>query len=112
MSDKWSCKFGPTWHSSDKSIDSDSDIGWIEVQDDAGNTVAMVTDEGGGLTIQSADREMERRAHLIAAAPELYEALKELVSIVDIHSEQTGKNFAWAEITEARAAMAKARGEV
>ena len=53
------------------------------------------------------DDENEANAKLIAAAPELLEALKQMVSIVVIHSNATGNNFAWAELDEARAAIAK-----
>lgn len=72
---QWMCKRNGQWCSSDKSIDSNSDIGWVEVQSAKGHTIAMVTDDGGGYTLSAADKEMERRAHLIAAAPELYEML-------------------------------------
>jgi hypothetical protein len=33
---------------------------------------------------------------------EVTEALKELVSIVEIHSKATGSNFAWAELDQAK----------
>lgn len=56
--------------------------------------------------------EDKANAHLIAAAPDLLEALKQMVSIVAIHSRATKNNFAWAEMDEARAAIAKAGGEV
>lgn len=36
---------------------------------------------------------------------EVAEALKELISIVEIHSRATGSNFAWAEIDAAREAL-------
>lgn len=48
------------------------------------------------------EKECEANAHLIAAAPELYEALKEVVALSD------RKQHAW---DNARAALAKARGE-
>ena len=35
----------------------------------------------------------------------LKSALKELVSIVEIHSKATGSSFAWAEIEEAQKAL-------
>ena len=35
----------------------------------------------------------------------LKSALKEMVSIVEIHSSATKNNFAWAELEEARAAL-------
>ena len=54
--------------------------------------------------------EIQANARLIAAAPELLEALRQMVSIVAIHSRATKNNFAWAEMDEARAAIAKAGG--
>ena len=65
---------------------------------------------GPDVTVVEADAANPNDAHLIAAAPELYEALKELASIVEIHSECTDNNFAWAEMIEARAIIAKAQG--
>ena len=35
----------------------------------------------------------------------LKSALRELISIVEIHSEATGSNFAWAELEESRKAL-------
>ena len=53
----------------------------------------------------------EHDKRLLMAAPDLLEALKQMVSIVAIHSRATKNNFAWAEMDEARAAIAKAGGE-
>ena len=44
---------------------------------------------------------------LRAENAKLREALKELMSIVKIHSRNTDDNFAWAEMSEARAALGK-----
>lgn len=63
--------------------------------------VAMV------IELDNEHAETEANARLIAAAPELLEVLKQMVSIVVIHSNATGNNFAWAELDEARAAIAK-----
>lgn len=35
----------------------------------------------------------------------LKQALKEMISIVEIHSSVTGNNFAWAELEEAKRAI-------
>lgn len=35
----------------------------------------------------------------------LQDALRELISIVEIHTNATGNNFAWAELEEARMAL-------
>lgn len=53
----------------------------------------------------------EANAKLIAAAPNLLEALEELMSIVNIHSKGTNNNFAWAEMDFAQKAINKAKGE-
>jgi hypothetical protein len=50
-------------------------------------------------------------ARLIAAAPEMINALIELVSIVKIHSKATGSDFAWAEMEYARKAIEHATGK-
>jgi hypothetical protein len=50
--------------------------------------------------------ELEASAHLIAAAPDLYEALESLVDEVTNHGEADG-----AILDSARAALTKARGE-
>lgn len=52
----------------------------------------------------------KRHAMLIAAAPDMLDALIELGIIVKIHSEATKNNFAWAEMQCAREAIAKATG--
>lgn len=56
-----------------------------------------------------AEKVMEANAHLIAAAPDLYDALSDLVSSLDC-SEKDGFIIR-QEIKVARAALAKARGE-
>jgi hypothetical protein len=56
-------------------------------------------------------QEQTTNANLIAAAPELLEALKEVISIVKIHSEGTKNNFAWAELDYANEIIKKAVGE-
>lgn len=52
----------------------------------------------------------EEDTRLIAAAPDLLAALKEMVSIVQIHQRATGNNFAWAELPCAIEAIAEAEG--
>ena len=59
--------------------------------------------EGGHVSIKNiAD------AHLIAAAPDLLEALEELYDI----GSDTGMDWDWDCMKKARSAIAKARGEV
>ena len=50
---------------------------------------------------------MEANANLIVAAPELYDALENLVREL----EETGLQAEWDNYPQARAALAKARGE-
>lgn len=50
-------------------------------------------------------------ARLIAAAPELLEALEQLVMINKIYSEDKEHDFAWAEMQNAKQVIAKAKGE-
>ena len=51
--------------------------------------------------------EQEFNAHLIAAAPELYKALNELLTMVELEHD----DYNATECVNARAALAKARGE-
>lgn len=56
--------------------------------------------------------EERSNAHLIAAAPDLYEALSELVEEIGVELKAIVGVFGESrEITKARAALAKARGE-
>jgi len=55
--------------------------------------------------------EVMANTRLIAAAPDLLEALEHLVAIVDIHQDATDNSFAWAEFVLANQAIAKAKGE-
>lgn len=50
----------------------------------------------------------DANAHLIAAAPELYEALR----ITKVHLEASGFDAKGKVVAQANAALAKARGEV
>ena len=57
----------------------------------------------------------EANAHLIAAAPELLEALKEIVDVVAVCSSDEGKTTyevcQTTDFSDARAAIAKAEGQ-
>ena len=44
-----------------------------------------------------------------ALVAQLVEALEQLMSIVTIHSKATSNSFAWAEMDEAKAALAAAK---
>lgn len=68
----------------------------------ARETVIAVVKGSTGVTMTSMDEEEAANASLIAAGPELLEALKEIVAISD------RKHDAW---DRAKAAIAKAQGE-
>jgi len=48
-----------------------------------------------------------RKSVDFAVVKQLIEALEQLMSIVTIHSRSTSNSFAWAEMDEAKAALAK-----
>jgi hypothetical protein len=56
-------------------------------------------------------RECEANAHLIAAAPDLYEALCWAIQSWDEHNKH-GFNMQGDWVQDARAALSKARGDV
>ncbi|WP_422028218.1 hypothetical protein [Roseovarius sp.] len=74
------------------------------------NFVALV-----GNDADTAEREPSRfaNAHLIAAAPELYEALEKAVTAIEWWQEEHGccHGATDGELEQAAAALAKARGE-
>ena len=67
-----------------------------------GNQVAVI----GGKKLD----EMNANAHLIAAAPAMYEALKALVEYLDTQV-QAGKLDDWKHVLVARQALAQAEGK-
>jgi len=50
-------------------------------------------------------------AHLIAAAPDMYEALQDLIALAEHAMREAGDYDINGELEDARAALAKARGE-
>lgn len=50
-----------------------------------------------------------RKSVDFAVVKQLIEALEQLMSIVTIHSRSTSNSFAWAEMDEAKAALAAAK---
>ncbi|MDU4943895.1 MAG: hypothetical protein E6X23_20555 [Mixta calida] len=77
-------------------------------QDSAGLRICFLTTSS-----DSRLREGEANAHLIAAAPELLEALQEMVAIVKKHTyPQPDKPLStWGRMEAAEAAIAKALGQ-
>ncbi len=70
--------------------------------------IGHVTAENGALVAKcqrlTSLCNLQANAHLIAAAPDLYEALERVIKIID--------DSPWClKLTEERAALAKARGE-
>jgi hypothetical protein len=81
------------------------DDGYLIVQMDAAHTV-MLGD------MESTCGTCHANARLIAAAPELLDALEGLLGIAADYMENTGKNpNDFFSITDARAVIAKAKGE-
>jgi len=81
---------------------------------DGEGTNAMV--RGADLTIVAVRHRLtgqthEANARLIAAAPELLEALEDLVYLAEAAMREVGEYDIEAELADARAAIAKARGE-
>lgn len=79
-----------------------------QIEADGGEVVVKFT----GLTLVDSNKAMAH-AHLIAAAPELYEALDDIRTVSETVEEGLGRERrALALITHiARVALAKARGE-
>lgn len=87
---------GDSWQSDDcncYNLDSDRCHSWVEIVCD-GQAVAIVPDHEGVL---------DENAHLIAAAPEMYELLEMLINGDNINDHSI--------VREAESLLAKARGE-
>lgn len=83
-----------------------SKVGLPVVASPHGRSIASVTFFGLGENFKSHDDESYANAHLIAAAPELYEALKDILGIIPPDYEESPM------VAFAKAALTKARGEV
>jgi hypothetical protein len=81
----------------------------FDPDDDTYFVYALVDDVNDGLDIAHCYGPDElANARLMGAAPDLLEALQEMVSIVAIHQDATNTKFAWAEMEVANAAIARA----
>ena len=72
----------------------------IDIIDSKGDKIASVSDRPVGMI-----GEPPANAHLIAAAPALYDELESLVSLIE------GKIWTTNDLTYAKSILAKARGE-
>lgn len=83
----------------------------MNVENEDGRTVANAATYSGG--DESIHYENQANARLIAAAPELYEALEELTKRVAFQPAPNGitAHINFDQIKMAKAAIAKARGE-
>lgn len=90
---------GPWWLQADG-------VGWyVECTPERGHSVAYVRAEVEEDDPDTPDAEKEANARLIAAAPDLLDALKELLD-----QDEHGEDEIWVR-NKARAAIAKATGE-
>lgn len=76
---------------------------WWYVDDADGEEISELID--------STERGGDKLAHLLAASWDLREALQNLLDRVDHHFGKAGPAYDWKEQEEARAALAKSRGE-
>lgn len=89
-----------SWHSGTPSIEAPEDLDCAIVHWDGFAQQYWRSARG--------DAEIHANAHLIAAAPELYEALAEAEEQLSLLAKRPDDNW-WVQ--KARAAMARARGE-
>lgn len=82
-----------------------SKVGLPVVASPHGRSIASVTFFGLGENFKNHDDESYANAHLIAAAPELYEALEDVLGLIKPEFEQSPM------VSFAKAALANARGE-
>lgn len=81
----------------DYTLDGDNNPSWVQVTCD-GQAVAIVPNHGNTL---------DANAHLIAAAPEMYEMLDEVLNVLGHELNPTNKSY----IKAIKELLAKARGE-
>ena len=86
-------------------LQGDDGLGYIRPFDEDGKEIAHHGDSG------RSQAENVANARLIAAAPELYEALNRLLASVNPGNAVTHATGCRCVIHEARAALARARGE-
>ena len=83
-----------------------------EVRPTSGEYRGKIADLQSANCISGIDgNECKANAHLIAAAPEMYEALEELLRCVRSFEQEGEAEWMKSEIRDAEKALAKARGE-
>jgi len=87
------------WHAEDA---NSSMSGFVGVSDEYGNVAALVVESIGGVQ----EEQQEANASLIAAAPEMYAALKEVADLI----VESGMDLTF-DLDSIQEALAKARGE-
>lgn len=97
---------GP-WSADPNTLHNGDEI-WVGPDNGDGSVIAAVWPWGDD---EVGTGEREANAHLIAAAPELYEALAKAAKILDRNFMEVGGDGNDV-LDEAKAALAKARGEV
>ena len=85
-----------------------SDSSGFAVADANKGSAHPLSDEWDKEWVAELDAQAEANAHLIAAAPDLYAALEAIIS----WDHQLDGPYAWEALEQAKAALAKARGEV
>lgn len=97
-------------------LDHEDDHGatWVPITNSAGRTIALVVNDDTQRPLKVHERETEANARLIAAAPELLEALEDLARLAEAAMLEANRD--WydidLELADARAAIRKARGGV
>lgn len=92
--------FGPLGGDSGDGVCADDNDGWQVAEVDKYHAFV------DGVLVELGGECRRANLNLIAAAPDLYEALDDLLSQVDQPSAPT-----WLDLKQARAALAKARGK-
>lgn len=111
----WVSKQDGKYRDSPWSIDHEDghDASWAPISTEKGRTLAIVVNDDSKRPMDFQEEEMHANANLIAAAPDLLEALEYLMRIVDSSGDESYVQIHLApEFFEpARAAIAKAKGQ-
>lgn len=78
-----------------------------KIQDDGYGMIGVILKKGLGILVGRKSKETQANAHLIAAAPEMYEMLDEVSHVLGHELNPTNKTY----IKAIKELLAKARGE-